>query len=166
MSFYSELILAANEGVRPPEESVVMRLLLDLGLIEPARAGQICNLADDVTDLFADSVAESKNDRFFCPDSISFSSGISIQASGDSNDTTFDGSGWSISIHGNGYFYPWTLEDFRTRVISSPKLILLRETMNIRFGGRFVIPTPHKTLLNRRMIANDEGWVWIGSESY
>lgn len=165
MSFYSSLNLIVNEVDQVPSKLDIRRLLLDCGIIDPTES-EFCYLADDIAALFIDPLAEKENDRFFCPDSVGFRAGIDLQASGEVEQTWYEGTGWSISIHGNGYFYPWTLDDYRTRVLNTPKLKRLREEANARYGGRFRIPASHATLFKKRLIVDDGGWAWVGSESF
>src|SRR5262245_795374 len=107
MSFYSALVLAANDGV-PPTPDSVRSLLGDLGLLDPRFANdEFGNLADHVANLFDDPAARAENDRFFCPDSIGLWSEIEVQ----SPDGDYVGPGWCVRVHGNGYFFPWDLTD-------------------------------------------------------
>ena len=75
------------------------------------------------------------------------------------------GPGWCVTIHGNGYFFPWELTDLRDRAIRSPALVRLREAVQTRFGGRFVFPPADEELLRSRLIDQAGGWVWFASES-
>ena len=162
MSFYSALVLAANDGVRPPSPAVARSLLDELGLLDPANAdAEFGNLAGDITGLFADEVARAGNDRFFCPDSIGFAPEIEINAP----DGDFEGPGWCVQIHGNGYFFPWDAPVLRERVVRSPKLLQLRQSVGERFGGRFVFPKSDESLLRERWIDGEDGWMWFASES-
>jgi hypothetical protein len=162
MSFYSALVLAANAGARAPSPHAVQALFLELGLLDPAKAGEpFGNLAGDVTDLFADEGARAANDRFFCPDSLSFDAGVEIEwADGD-----YAGAGCSVRIHGNGYFFPWAVADLRDRAIRSPKLRRLRQAVQERFGGSFAFPPAEESALRQRCIDGENGWVWFASES-
>jgi hypothetical protein len=162
MSFYSSLLLAANAGVRVPTPEAVRALCKELGLIDPeARLPGIGDLHPAVTALFADPAAEAENWRFFCPDSIGFDTELHIEGP----DMDYAGPGCAVSIHGNGYFFPWELKDFRERVVNTPLLRDLRREVQKRFGGRLVYPPGAEADLRTRWIDGDDGWVWFGSES-
>jgi len=162
MSFYSALVLAANDGVRPPSPAAASCLLDELGLLDRANAdAELGNLASDITDLFADEAAKAENDRFFCPDSIEFAASVEI----DAPDGAFEGSGCCVRIHGNGYLFPWDATTLRDRVTRSPKLLRLRQVVGELFGGRFVFPAADDSLLRLRWIDGEEGWMWFASES-
>jgi hypothetical protein len=161
MSFYSSLVLAANDGVRTPEPGEVHALFVQLGLIDPIdseRGG--CTVSDAVSNLFLDPVARAENDRFFSPSEIEWSEEVNVMHP----DGTYEGLGWSIRIHGCGYFWPWELTDLRDRVIQSPILTRLREALEGRFGGRFVFPAADAELLRSRLIDGSSDWVWLSSE--
>lgn len=162
MSFYSSIVLAANEGVRPPTLEAAHALLGELGLLDPRKANdEFGNLADQVTALFRDPGALAENDRFFGPDSIRLSEGIEVLSPyGD-----YTGPGWSVVIHGNGYFFPWGLSELRDRAVRSPALARLRAAVEERFGGRFVFPPADAELLRARLIDTAGGWAWFASES-
>src|SRR5687767_7319779 len=119
MSFYSALVLAANEGVRVPSVKEIDGLFRKLGLVKHHATDTIGNLADDIRGLFNDPAAMAENDRFFQPDSISFDAGIHIEGP----DGDYQGPGWCISIHGNGYLFPWEIETLGERVVRTPKLL-------------------------------------------
>jgi hypothetical protein len=162
MSFYSALILAANEGVRVPTPEAVRALFEELGLLDPgARFPGIGDLTPAVTALFEDPAAAAENRHFFCPDSISFATQIHIEGP----DMDYTGPGCAVLIHGNGYFFPWELTDIRDRVINTPLLRNLRRAVGGRFGGRFVYPPGREADLRERRIDGEDGWVWFGSES-
>jgi hypothetical protein len=161
MSFYSALVLAANDGA-PLETADVLALCAELGLLERERADQeFGNLADDITALFDDAMAKAQNPQFFCPDSISFAAQLQVLAFEDD----YAGIGWCIRIHGNGYFYPWERDVLCERVVRSPKLLRLRHMVSSRFGGRFVFPTSAEPFLRERWIDGDDGWMWFACES-
>src|SRR5690242_5178895 len=104
MSFYSALVLAANEGARVPSAEEVQALFGELELLERTRAGDsFGNLARDITALFKDPAAMAVNPSFFCPDSISFHTELEVYGP----DVDYTGPGCCVCIHGNGYFYPW-----------------------------------------------------------
>jgi hypothetical protein len=162
MSFYSALVLAANDGVQPPTPEAVRSLLGELGLLDPQHADdRFGNLAAHVTDLFRDPAARAENDRFFCPDSIGLKAEVEVQ----SPDDDYTGPGWCVTVHGNGYFFPWERADLRDRVVRSPALARLREAVEERFGGRFVFPPADEELLRARLIDGAGGWAWFASES-
>ena len=161
MGAYSALVLAANSGLRSIAPETVRSVCEDLGLISPSmRGAEFGNLAKDISSLFDDSAARKENERFFCPDSICWRTEIEIQ----SIDGDYDGKGYCISIHGNGYFFPWTADQLRARVLSHPKLTRFREEMQSLFGGRFRMPWFSKTP-SSRAIEGEGGWVWFMSES-
>lgn len=162
MSFYSSLVLAANNGVQPPTPAGLRSLLGDLGLLDPQHAdAEFGNLAAHVTDLFRDPAARAENDRFFCPDSIGLLAEVEVM----SPDGDYTGPGWCVTIHGNGYFFPWELSDLRDRVVRSPALSRLWAAVEEQFGGRFVFPAADEELLRSRLIGGSGGWAWFASES-
>ncbi|MFO0796948.1 MAG: hypothetical protein U0804_05685 [Gemmataceae bacterium] len=162
MSFYSSLVLAANADVRAPQLGEVRDLLAGLGLIDAADSGpQDFSASDAVAALFRDAQARAENNRFFFPSAFSLSPDIEVNGP----DDLYTGPGWSLHLHGNGYFYPWGLTELRDRVVRSPVLVGLRAAMAARFGGRFVFPTAGSELLRPRVIdGDDSGWVWLPSE--
>jgi hypothetical protein len=162
MSFYSALVLAANDGIRKPSREAIQSLLGELGLFEPGRFDdEFGNLAHEVIGLFADEEARAANDDFFRPDSISYSNEIEIQAP----DGDFTAQGCSLQIHGYGYFWPWDMGTLRARVVHTPKLQRLRQAVQERYGGRFVFPAAEESMLRERWIDGDSGWLWFSSES-
>jgi hypothetical protein len=162
MSFYSSLVLAANEGVRPPTPEAIRSLLGELGLLDPRSADdEFGNLAAHVADLFRDPAAHAENDHFFCPDSVGLLAEVTVQ----SPDGDYTGPGWCVTVHGNGYFFPWELADLRGHAIRSPALARLRDAVEARFGGRFVFPPADEELLRARLIDWAGGWAWFASES-
>ena len=161
MGAYAALVLAANRAMRPITADDMLLLCDDVGLLAPSRRdAAFGNLAPDITELFRDTSALAANDRFFCPDSISWGTDIEILSLEDD----YVGSGFRVSIHGNGYFFPWGAGELRERVLSHPKLVCLRRELQARFGGRFGMPWWSKTL-RRRLIDGDGGWAWFMSES-
>lgn len=162
MSAYSALILAANQGVRPPTPEEARALFLEVGVLDLHNADEeFGNLATQVGELFDDADARSQNDGFFAPDTISLASDIDLLAP----DGDYSGPGWCVRIHGNGYFFPWTLAEVGERATRSPILTRLREAVEARFGGRFVFPTADEEFLRERLIEHAGGWAWFGSES-
>jgi hypothetical protein len=160
MSFISAIVLAANRGVRP-SRAEIQTLFVDVGLLHSEHGdAEYSNLASDISDLFADAAAIGENDRFFCPDSIGYFESIEIFA----ENGVFEEPGWAIHIHGNGYFFPWSLDMLRHRIASSAKLCQLRKEVNIRFGGQFVFPEVDG-FIRERWIDGENGWVWFASES-
>jgi hypothetical protein len=133
----------------------------DIGLVRASGESDFCNLAEDVMALFDDKEARATNNRFFCPDSISFNTSIQIL----SNEGCYEGDGYYISIHGNGYFFPWTQADLQRRVLSHPKLIALRDAVQSTWGGYFKFPLRGRKFLRSRMVGDGRGWKWFMSES-
>ena len=161
MGAYSALVLAANRGVRPVTPDEMLLLCEDVGLLAPSRRDtNVGNLSPDITALFSDSAALADNNRFFCPDSISWGRDIEILSPEDD----FVGRGFRVSIHGNGYFFPWDAGELRARVVSHPKLVHLRRALQARCGGRFGLPWRSKNL-RRRLVDGEGGWAWFMSES-
>lgn len=161
MSFYSSLILAANDGVATVAKSEVIKLLANLGLTVPGVDDDFNNLAEDVCNLFSDESARAENERFFCPDSISFEDKIAIYSL---QDDGYDGPGVCVEIHGYGYFYPWINSKIH-RVVQAQKLSQLREALSQCFGGRFVIPSAQHDYLQSRLIGDNKNWTWFISET-
>jgi hypothetical protein len=157
MSFYSALVLAANDAVREPSSEEVQSLLRELGLLNESG-----RLAKDVIELFSDADARKTNNQFFCPDDISFYTEIEIPT----EDDVFIDTGMCLRFHGYGYRWPWTADDLRKRVTQTPKLIRLRQMVKQRFSGRFVFRDGHEAALRERWIDGDEGWMWFISESF
>ena len=161
MSFYSELVLAANDGIAEISEEAVRAVFGEVGLLQAGREREkFCNLSDDITNLFCDEDARRQNTQFFCPDSIGFHRSIEIMG----NDMYFKGSGYAISIHGNGYFFPWNADALRRRVVGYSKLRQLRKRLEEVCGGGFVFPK-NKPELSERWIDGEKGWMWFMSES-
>ena len=162
MSFYSALVLAANDGVREASPDALRLLFRELGLLVPAPPEHgFGNLADDITALFEDPQAKAENRYFFCPDTIDFFAGVEVEGP----DEYYAGPGWSIRVHGNGFLFPWDLNVVRERVVCSPKLVALRRALQDRLGGRFAFPPQDEGFLRERLIDGAGGWVWFASES-
>jgi hypothetical protein len=161
MSFYSGLDLTANRVERIPSKDDFVEMCKDIGLLRANAESDFCNLAEDVMALFDDTEARAANNRFFSPDSISFNTSIQIL----SNEGQYEGDGYYISIHGNGYFFPWTQADLQRRVLSHPKLISLRDAVQSTWGGHFKFPLRGRKFLRSRMAGDGSGWVWFMSES-
>jgi len=162
VSSYSTLVLAANVGVVAPSATAIFSLWKELGLLHSERGNdEFGNLAEDLSAIFDDDSASAENEHFFCPDTISFAASIEVL----SNDGIFEGSGWSVCIHGNGYFFPWDRELLCQRFLRSPKLIRLQAEISESFGGRFVFPKPNNQFLRDRWLDGDIGWMWFASES-
>ncbi len=137
MSFFSNLILAANQDVKVPTPAEMEEVLELAGLLRPLELRRPSfNLSDDITALFNDEEARQKNDCFFTPDAVGSYEGIHIQ----SPEEEYEGEGFSIGIAGYGYFFPWSNADLRERILPHPKLIKLAELAQSRFGGRFEQP--------------------------
>ena len=163
MSIYSALVLAANEGVEPISPHDFRNLLNGLSLIHPeATDDDWGNLADNVVDLFRDAEAQTANDRFFRPQSISLMEPVEIHAP----DGDYSGPGWCVQIHGYGYFFPWELSDLQKRVVNTPALLALQTAVEQRFGGRFTFPETDESRLRARLIDGKGAWTWFASESF
>ncbi len=162
MSFYSALELAANriEGVVPCQDRF-LELCREIGVVNANWNSEFSNLAEDVGALFDDPEARAANTDFFCPDTISFSTRIQVL----SVDDAYEGQAYCISIHGNGYFFPWTQTDLRNRVLSHPKLKSLRDAVQRTWGGGFHLPFRGRKFLRERRLSDDDGWAWFMSES-
>ncbi len=163
VSAYSSLVLAANDGVWTPAPEVVREIFTAVGCVssQTGGGGKFNNLSAHVRALFHDPTAIAENDRFFRPDSIGLSEGVEIL----SMDGCYDGPGWSIRIHGHGYFWPWELAELRERVVYSPALVRLRSAIERRFGGRFIFPSVEEALLRSRLVDDNGAWLWFASES-
>lgn len=162
MGFYSSLSLVANVGVRAPAKEEVFQLFTDTRVLEPSRSqNEFYNLADDLIAFFTKHEAKMKNDRFFTPDTISFRMEIQIL----DPDGDYEAEGFMISIHGNGYFYPLTHNDF-VPFLANPKLTALKTEVQHRFGGRFRQPIlMGRKVLQRALIDSSGDWCWFGSQS-
>jgi hypothetical protein len=161
MGAYSALVLAANRGVRRLKPKDLNALCEELELIPPDRRHlEFDNLSRDITALFRDDEARKENEWFFCPDSICAMRNIQIM----SPEEDYDYAGYCVRIHGNGYLFPWGVEELRSRVVSHPKLVRLRDELQSRFGGRFQVPW-WKKMAHSRVIAGEGGWMWFVSES-
>lgn len=157
MSFYSAVQLVANRVERVPTKERVFDLIDEAGLRNPETG----YLSRDLFTVFTDPEARAENNRFFTPDSFDFWETIQvIWWDGD-----YDGPGYAISISGNGYFFPWELSDVRDRFLSLPKLLRFRQLVNEQFGGGFVFPKDLEYPLGERLMSDEAGWVWFGSES-
>ena len=165
MSFYSALILAANEGIQVPSPEAVRLILTEVGMVEPSDGedDEFGNLTAHVKDLFRDPAAQAENDRFFRPDSIGLSEGVEV--SSPEGDELYDGPGWSIHLHGQGYLWPWDLATLRDRVARTPALVRLRSAVEAEFGGRFVFPPTERAFLRSRLVDDSGRWLWFASES-
>ncbi|MBX9623111.1 MAG: hypothetical protein K2X82_04785 [Gemmataceae bacterium] len=178
MSFYSSLVLAANDGVRRPSGEEVTAVLAECGLHgpqygqwgfeDPPNPGTEMawgGLADHISDLFSDPAAAAENDRFFTPDTVGYYAGAEgVQVH--SPDGDYIGPGWSINISGYGYFFPWEFADLRDRALRTHALARLKATVQERFGGRFVLPPGEDgDLLRSRLIDGVDGWLWFACES-
>lgn len=157
MSFYSSLQLVANRVDRVPSQDEVFALIDRAGLRDPESG----NLARDLSAVFDDAEARAENNRFFAPGDFGFEQQIQvIWWDGD-----YQGPGFSVSISGNGYFFPWELSDVRDRFLALPKLVRFRELVNEQFGGRFTFPDRLEYPLHERLLSDHAGWVWFGTES-
>lgn len=162
MSFYSSLCLVANTGVRRPAPDEISRLFAQTGVVEPSRAqNEFGNLADDLIAFFTSHRAQEQNERFFTPDSLSFRNDIQIM----DTEGEYTGKGWTLSIHGNGYFYPLTPRDMDA-FVRLPKIVRLQTELETLLGGRFRPPLlKGRGTLARTAINDQGGWRWFGSQS-
>ena len=162
MSFYSSLCLVANTGVRSPTQQEVFDLFMELSVLEPSRANnEFYNLADDIIAYFTSHDGQKTNDRFFTPDTISFRPEIQIM----DLDGLYEGRGFTLSLHGNGYFHPLAPLDF-LKFLQSSKMSALKTEVQRRFGGRFRRPVfKGRNILNRTIIDGSGDWHWFGSQS-
>jgi hypothetical protein len=148
------LVLAANEGAGGANLAVVERLLNEAGLLKRMNAPKgLFNLSDDVVNLFSDADAQRQNSDFFHPDSICFCDEIHI--------STCRLVGCCVRIHGDGYLWPWDVNEVRERVIRTPKLLGLQELISRRLGGTFVFPGWEERKLRERFIEGGTGWAWF-----
>ena len=162
MSFYSSVCLVANRGVRAPSNTEAKAFMLECDVIEPGHADSpFGNLSKDLVQYFANHVAHKENDRFFTPDTISMQRGIEIMdPEGD-----YEGSGYSISINGYGYFFPLEVVDFK-EFLSLPKIVSLQQKAEKQFGGRFKAPLIRgRRVLADTLISSEGEWAWFGSQS-
>jgi hypothetical protein len=141
----------------------VYTLLEDLGLCEPdyslTDGGNPTKL---LADLFADPAARQENDRFFRPSSISFDQTIQLALP----DDEFECDGWSISVFGYGYFFPWEQADLRRRFARHPAMLALRAALQHSFGGVFILPPSDiGNSLRKYVIDGEGGWTWFIYES-
>ena len=162
MSFYSSIIFAANTAVRATDPPVMQSVLSQIGLLElDSNFPHLKPVANSVSQMFRDSSALRLNPNFFCPDSIGFNTRFEIIAEGGD----YSGEGFSISIHGNGYFYPWEFSDLQERILGSTVLQALSRILPELLGGRFDFPPTKESFLRSRMIVRQNGWAWFASES-
>ncbi len=162
MAFFAYLTLAANRDFRTPSSDELNAVFDAVGVSKPSEYSHGgYNLHGDITAIFDDAVAKQKNDRFFCPDSISGHAGINVT----DFDGEYEGPGFSVVICGNGYLFPWENEDLRQRVLSHPKLAKLAATIQQTFGGRFERPNDDAELWDRMIIDASTGWAWLRHES-
>ncbi len=162
MSFYSSLVLAANTGVRNISPASERSLCRKVELLRSdGNDLEIGNLAEDEVILFNDAHALHENSHFFCPDTISFHESVEI----DAYDGEYSGFGWSITIHGNGYFFPWDAATIRERVIRNIKLQNFKHFVEAEFGGFFTFPDSDLIFLRERWVDGTDGWIWFISES-
>ena len=162
MSFYSSLTLAANSGVKNFAADKVRVIFDKCELLNQTRGElEIGNLAVDITGLFDDPDAIRENPHFFCPDTISIGESVEISAI----DGEYACVGWCVTIHGNGYFFPWNVATIRERVIQTSKLQNLQRLIETQFGGQFSFPESERHFLTDRRVHGRDGWVWFISES-
>lgn len=157
MSFYSSLDMVANRVDRVPTSAEVFALLDATGVRDLATG----HLAPDLAAVFHDEQARAENNRFFRPGELGFAEQIEVIWW----DGSYQGPGYSISISGYGYFFPWELADIRDRFLALPKLVRFREKVNERFGGGFTFPDDLEDPLHERLLSDQSGWVWFGTES-
>jgi hypothetical protein len=157
MSFYSTLSLVANRVDREPTEEQVFTLIDEADLRDP-HSGY---LARDLYAVFDDPEARVENPRFFAPADFGLWDHIQVIWW----DGVYEGPGFSVTISGNGYFFPWELSDVRDRFLALPKLVRFRQLVNERFGGGFTFPDRLEHPLHERLLSDPNGWVWFGGES-
>lgn len=157
MGFYSAVQLVANRVERVPTAEEVDALIDEAGLRDPIRG----YLSPDLYAVFEDAEARAENNHFFAPDSFGFAESIQVYWW----DGDYTGPGYSITISGNGYFFPWELHDLRDRFLLLPNLARLRQLVNERFGGGFAFPAHTEYPIRERLMSDESGWVWFGSES-
>jgi hypothetical protein len=162
MAFFSYLTLAANRDYRAPSRDELNALFDAAGVSKPTEYSHGgYNLHADIWAIFDDPTAQQKNDRFFCPDTIAGNPKIKVT----DFDGEYEGPGYSIRISGNGYFFPWSNEDLRQRVLSHPKLVKLAALVQQTFGGHFERPNDDSELWDRMIIDTSTGWAWLRHES-
>ena len=74
--------------------------------------------------------------------------------------------GFSISIHGQGYFYPLEKGEIWETIRSNEKLKRLPKKIKEIFGGRFLIPNGHEEFYNAMVVKQFRGgWAWLACQS-
>ena len=120
------------------------------------------SLSKDLTAYFVGHRAQMENDMFFVPNMISMGPGIEVM----DPDGCYQGSGYSLSIHGSGYFFPLKVEDL-CEFLNFPKIRELQHKVEECLGGHFRRPlVKGRRILRNTSIQCDGKWAWFGSQSF
>jgi hypothetical protein len=162
MGAYSSLCLVANTGFRIPDPAELHTLFAETGLLNPARADkEFGNLTPEFWNYFDTLPERAQNDWLFRPDGISGHNRVEIH----DPEGSYERPGFAISISGQGYFWPLSMEDLR-QIVHQPKLRQLATEVAVRFGGEFLMPRFRgKKILERTLIDRSGPWFWFGSQT-
>ncbi|MCS7467182.1 hypothetical protein NZK35_11060 [Stieleria sp. ICT_E10.1] len=169
MSFYSELVFFADTEVSELDAASARRILIDCELLADPADEENETLALDIRSIFDDDAAQAANEEFFHPDSITYGNEAELFPE-ESDDEDDEGepiylAGHVFSIHGYGYFHPWSRADLADRVLSHPKIQRMMSLVKERARGRCSDPVRKNQAVVNLMVDNSGDWVWIGSEN-
>ena len=169
MSFYSELVFFADTDVDGLDAMSAREILVDGELLADPDEEESELLAMDIRRIFDDDAAQAANEGFFHPDSITYGNEAELFPE-ESDDEDDEGepiylTGHVFSIHGYGFFYPWSRAELAERVVSHPKIQRMMTLVQQRAGGRCSESVRRNPGLVNLMVHETGDWVWIGSEN-
>ena len=123
------------------------------------------SLAPGVTLAFDDPAAKAKNTRFFVPDMVGLSNKLQILDVEDEWETY----GIKVSLHGNGYLFPWTMSEVKVVIQGQPILQDLAKRLDRLIQvPPWSPPRKHRPLLEKwsTWTPGSSGWTWAISQSF
>lgn len=113
---------------------------------------------------FEASEARKQNTAFFTPDTVALASKITIQDA----DSSWESPGVEVSLHGNGYLFPWTMDDVRATIQDQPIL----QDLAGRLERLISVPSWSPPDMPRALVEKwttwtpgSSGWGWSISQS-
>jgi hypothetical protein len=160
MGVPAEVVMGRN--FKELELAETQKLLVD----EYSNAGytDLGELTPGVGLAFDSEEAKMKNSSFFIPDMVSMKNPIAVQA----DDDIWEVPGVAVSLHGNGYLFPWTLAEVRIAIRDQPIL----QNLVQRLERLIPIPVWSPSDTHRKLVENcttwtpaSSSWVWALSQS-